>query len=182
MRAIADFRLLNDQILVEPIRKLERFESQRNGLFLANNPERDKQREFYHLGRVVKCGPGDSVREGSKIQDDGSRIAYAAPREACENCDCVGSVWMEDLTGDGVFGNVDCPVCDGKGTLPGRWPMHVKEGDIILYERRPWAVVELDGRQFLVLHEEQHCIAVLDEYTGDQNALEYDPTLDRLVA
>ncbi len=144
MNSISQFRLLNDQVLVEPIRKLERFDQQRNGLFLASNPERDKQREVFHMGRVVKCGPGDSVREG-KVQPDGSRIAYACPDS-------------------------------------GRWPMHVAEGDIVLYERRPWAVVELEERQFIVMHEEQHLVCVLDGAGGDLTALEYDPTLDRLVA
>ncbi len=144
MNSIANFRLLADQVLVEPIRNLERFEQQHNGLFIASNPERDKRREVHYLGRVVKVGPGDKTHEG-KVQEDGSRIAYACP--------------------------------DG-----GRWPMHVQAGDIVLYERRPWAVVTLEGRQMLVLHEEQHIVAVIEDLNEDLTALGFDPLLDRLVA
>lgn len=150
MNTIDAFEPLADQIVIEPLRKLEHFETRTaSGLFLADNPERDKQREVFRLGRVVKCGPGDAVREG-KVREDGSRAAYQAP--------------------------------------DGRWPIHVQAGDIILYERRPWAVIEIYDpqcnivRHYEVLHEEQHIVAVLEDYTGPVEPLAFDPKGRDLVA
>lgn len=75
---LAEFEPLADQVLVEPIRELERFEARTaSGLYIAQNPQRDKN-DFLWLGRVIKCGPGDAVREGS-VRPDGSRAAYQAP-------------------------------------------------------------------------------------------------------
>jgi co-chaperonin GroES (HSP10) len=45
----------------------------------------------------------------------------------------------------------------------GRWPMHVKVGDLVVYERRPWAEIQWNGKTCCVFHEEQHLVAVLDD-------------------
>lgn len=44
-----------------------------------------------------------------------------------------------------------------------RWPMGVKPGDRIVLERRPWAQITLDGESMVILHEEQHILAVIEQ-------------------
>jgi co-chaperonin GroES (HSP10) len=144
MNTIEEFEPLADQVVVEPLRQLERFGKMSHGLHVADNPNRDKQREFHHLGRVIKCGPGDLTRDGLHIDENMGRRKYLNP----------------------------------KG---GRWPMHVQAGDLVLYERRPTAVIILDGRQFLVLHEEQHITAVVEGMPDELTAPAYDPKLGDLV-
>jgi len=123
-------RLLHDQVLVEPIRKLEHWESKTASglLFVPDNPDRDKSTEFYWWGRVVLTGPGDAYRYKPKLGPHDERTAYAPPH--------------------------------GK-----RFPMDVKAGDVVLYERRPWADIELEGREFTILHETQHIAGIAREAT-----------------
>ena len=114
-------RLLHDQVLVEPIRKLERFETKTPSglLFLPDNPERDKATEFFWWGRVILTGPGDAYRYRAKLGRHDERYAYQRPG---------GS----------------------------RFPMDTQSGDIVLYERRPWGDVTLEGREYTIVHEQQH--------------------------
>ena len=143
-RSLAEFQPLADQIVVQLFRKLERYErkSQSGLIFLPDNPQRDKKREFFYFGRVVKAGPGDAYREGSP-RKDGSRACYAAP--------------------------------------DGRFPMHVKEGDVVAFERRPHAVHNFDGLTHVILHEEQHVVCVIEDYQGDTTPVAYDPRAKELV-
>jgi co-chaperonin GroES (HSP10) len=114
-------RLLHDQVLVEPIRKFERFEakSPTGLLFLPDNPQRNRSTEFFWWGRVTLVGPGDAYRYRAKLGRHDERNAYQRP--------------------DGA-----------------RFPMEVKPGDVVLYERRPWGDVMLEGREYTIIHEQQH--------------------------
>jgi co-chaperonin GroES (HSP10) len=157
---VSSFRLLGDQVLVEPQEKPELFDNFNGVLYLPQKPERGKG-EFFYVGRVVSCGPGDKIREG-KVRPDGSRAAYLAPEQKCEDCNGMGlALAYGGMAGLGAF--VDCPTCHGTGKVSGRWPIHVKPGDLVLYERRPWAEVELDRKRYVILHEEQHIVAVIEE-------------------
>jgi len=119
-------RLLHDQVLVEPLRKLERWESKTVSglLFVPDDPKRDKTTEFFWWGRVALTGPGDAYRYKSKLGYHDERFAYRHPT--------------------------------------GRFPMDTHRGDIVLYERRPWGNVLIEGKEYSILHEEQH-IAVIVE-------------------
>lgn len=68
-------RLLDDQLLVEPLGQPERFSNKRGLLWIPDNPERDKRSEFSHLGKVVAVGPGAKYIYGA-VRADGSRPAY----------------------------------------------------------------------------------------------------------
>src|ERR1017187_10362408 len=96
-------RLLNDQVLIEPLKKFERFEDKTPSglLWLPNNPVRDKSIEFLWLGRVILVGPGDKWRYRKNVSDTYTREAYIRRNGA-------------------------------------RWPIDLKPGDVVLYERRPW--------------------------------------------
>lgn len=157
---VSSFRLLGDQVLVEPQENPERFDNFNGVLYLPQKPERGKG-EFFHSGRVVSCGPGDKIREG-KVRPDGSRAVYAAPEQECADCKGIGAT--EAKSPRFLFAPiyVDCPACHGTAKVPGRWPIHVKPGDLVLYERRPWAEVELDRKRYVILHEEQHIVAVIE--------------------
>ena len=113
-------RLLHDQVLVEPLRKFERFEEKSPSglLFLPSNPERGCS-EFFWWGRVILVGPGDAYRYRSKLGAHDERYAYQRPGG-------------------------------------GRFPMDTQPGDIVLYERRPWGDVTLDGHEYTIVHEQQH--------------------------
>jgi co-chaperonin GroES (HSP10) len=129
----APIRLLHDQVLVEPLRKFERFEDMTPSglLYVPSNPKRDyelaglntrahqRSTEFLWWGRVILTGPGDKYRFRDKVKDGYYREAYQRR--------------------------------DGQ-----RWPVEVQPGDIVLYERRPWADVKLGGREFTIVHEQQH--------------------------
>jgi len=54
------FTPLHDQVLIEPIRDLERFDRKVGSLFLPNNPKRQKGEHLWE-GRVVAVGPGDKT-------------------------------------------------------------------------------------------------------------------------
>jgi co-chaperonin GroES (HSP10) len=123
-------RLLNDQVLVQPLRKYERFESKNPGglLFLPDNPQRDRQMEFFWWGRVVLIGLGDKYRYRRKLGPHDERFAYQH--------------------------------------ATGRFPMDTQPGDIVLYERRPWGDVTLEGHEYTIIHEEQHIAGVLSHADG----------------
>ncbi len=132
MPTVSDLALLADQVLVKPLRQVERFErkSPSGLLFLPDQPERDRKREFFWEGLVVAVGPGDRWNYG-KPRDDGPNRPPYRPVVAMH---------------------------DGSE----RFPMHVKPGDHILYDRRPWGDIVLDGQEYTVLHEEQHIAAVIE--------------------
>ena len=144
-------RLLHDQVLVEPLRKLERFEdmSASGLLFLPNNPNRDKSIEFLWWGRVILTGPGDKYRYRRKLGWHDERFAYQH--------------------------------------ASGRFPMDVKRGDIVLYERRPWGDVTLEGREYTIIHEEQHISVIVqrqpkaDWRCGGCGAPSHEPAVNELV-
>ena len=43
-----------------------------------------------------------------------------------------------------------------------RYPMHVAVGDRVAYDQASNRVLNLDGKEYLFLREEQHCLLVLD--------------------
>lgn len=43
----------------------------------------------------------------------------------------------------------------------GRTTLSLSPGHMVLYERRPWAVIERNGKPYVMLHEEQHIRAVI---------------------
>ena len=120
-------RLLHDQVLVEPIRKLERWESKTASglLFVPDDPKREKKTEFYWWGRVILTGPGDAYRYKTKLGKHDERFAYA-PKH-------------------------------------GRFPMNCNRGDIVLYERRPWGDVTLEGHEYTIIHEQQHIAVIVEK-------------------
>jgi hypothetical protein len=140
-------RLLNDQVLVEPIRVAERFENFDGLLWKPQIEARNRKTEFCWLGRVVLCGPGDKYKYAPGIRPDGTRRAIPHP-------------------------------------AGGRYAMEVNVGDLVLYERRPWAEIRLEDKDYVVLIEEQHIVAydeqiraLNDDERGDwQEAFAYaDP-------
>lgn len=131
-------RLLADQVLIEPLRKFERFEEKSASglLYLPSNPERDKSVEFLWWGRVVLVGPGDKYRypRQFKTTEERERRCYARK--------------------------------DG-----GRFPMELQPGDVVLFERRPWGNWAYEGREFTIVHEEQHVSGYWREESTDEDLL-----------
>ncbi len=151
-------RPLGDLVLVRPL-KLEA-ETHSGRLVIpesARMPERGLRR-----GMVVACGPGDRA------------IGFM-----CADCRkfYTSTITMEgDLQSSAskVSWHVaDCPYCSSSNReilhtgIDGhryeeRRPMHVKPGDTVIYPRVPANGLRLGDEDFVLLHEEQHVLAVIE--------------------
>jgi co-chaperonin GroES (HSP10) len=89
---------------------------------------------FLRIGRVVEAGPGDP----------------------CQRCSAKGHVVVEEIEGLPV--TEECPVCHGAA----RVPMNVKVGDRVLYDHPSDKEVTIEGKQYVILHEQQHVLAVIE--------------------
>lgn len=92
---------------------------------------------FLRIGRVVATGPGDPC------QCVGKQIEFAAS---------IG-VKPESVIPPGP----PCERCHA-----GRIPMQCKVGDRILYDHPSDKEVTIEGEQYVILHEEQHVLAVIE--------------------
>ncbi len=95
----------------------------------------DRGRLDNKLGTVVALGPGDPVAQ------------------RCELC-------------DGVSGTETCCRCAGTGYLRHkRTRFAVAVGDTVLFAPRGWAEITIDNERLIVIHEDQHILAVVDPDT-----------------
>lgn len=128
---------LADMVLV---RRLPEEEKTASGLILPQSG-RDK-REGLRVGVVLRVGRGDRWQ-----------VPYS-----------------DDLFQNRPFGRNDTMTCcigpDGKPKylfMSGRHPMSVKPGDRVVYARCPDNDVRINGEDLVLLREEQHVLAVLEE-------------------
>jgi co-chaperonin GroES (HSP10) len=85
------------------------------------------------LGIVRALGCGDMV----------------APK--CEDC-------------GGEFSVNSCDACGGSGFLPHkRTEFTVKEGDKVAFHPRPWAEININGKMYVISHEDQHVLCVIED-------------------
>ncbi len=131
----AGFRPLSDQVLVRPLPARDRVSSSSLIVIPGNH---DRGRLDNKLGTVVALGPGDPV----------------APK--CEYC----------KSGPIDDGDEGCPRCAGTGYLRHkRTEFAVAVGDTVLFAPRGWAEITIDNERLIVIHEDQHILAVVDPDT-----------------
>ena len=121
-------------------------DAEKEGLiFLPHKADEDKP--LLRQGIVVAVGPGDKFLEcGLDGHGDPIRKFFG---------DC------EDCGGTGIKGKAVCPWCRGDGQK--RVGTECKVGDKILFDRRRECEVILNGEVFALIHEEQSCIAILED-------------------
>lgn len=173
MRTFDDLRLLGDQVLV---RCLGTADKQGSIHIPASAQEGRKIHQsggdYLHRGEVVLVGPGDKM------------IWFS-----CNDCQARQQVIADKLfpydherqSATVVSGKVKCAACGSRSVdiwdrgdstaIPTRAEMHVSVGDTILYESRRDAKLQarrfpslggLDEDQYVILHEEQHVLAVIE--------------------
>lgn len=129
-----EIELMGDQVLVEPIE--------------------DAQRE-----RFEAMTPSGLLFIPQKAERDKKREVFRRGR--------VVACGPGDKYGQGKVRNDACgpyipAIAFSKEFPGGRFPMSVKPGDVVLYERRAGTDVNLNGTTYVVLHEEQHVVAVIE--------------------
>jgi co-chaperonin GroES (HSP10) len=137
-------RLLADSIAVEPLPEGSEVQ---NGLILPQTTD-DSRGFAKHLdcavlmGRVVACGPGDTTYSGR-----------------CGNCGNLKTILPDRCTG---LGRCRCGADDWKDTAFGVRPMNVKPGDVVLFPHRCGFDLPHEGTNYIVFHEEQFCLGVVE--------------------
>lgn len=131
------------------------------------------QKEYgLQRGKVVACGPGDRVIWFVCADCGMDYTSTLDPRpEGDPNC---GAVRV-------IYAVASCPRCgsSSRSALLDSWcgfhgvvhhgnercnrPMHVKPGDTVIFPRVPANRVMIRGEEFVMLHEEQHVLAVIEE-------------------
>lgn len=135
------FAPLHDQILVKWEPETERVLS----IWLpetARRPGALGSDRFVRIGRVIKVGPGDKC---PKCGGDGVRFVQCDP--LTPECQPGKPCGFED-----------CSRCGGTGLLP----MNVKPGDRIVYDHPSNRERRFNGVDYVILHEEQHVMAVIE--------------------
>jgi len=148
---IEHVRPLGDFVLVRPL-KLDA-ETYSGALVLpesARIPERGLRR-----GVVVACGPGDKAM--------GLR---------CNDCMADYTSTLKQIGESQIFAASSCPRC---GSTTRHWivnqyleivetrrPMHVKPGDTVVYPRVPANGARIGNEDLVLLHEQQHILAVIE--------------------
>jgi co-chaperonin GroES (HSP10) len=143
------FRPLNDQILV----RREASPNMQGMIHLPESAQLTAQgRGEVHQGVVVALGPGDWVN--------------------CSDCDGTGLVAVKG------HGQMPCPTCnsgenarwdfDEKGNWLGgggikRAPIDLQIGDRILFWFHEGAEHTIQGEKYIIIHEEQHVLGVLEQ-------------------
>ena len=173
---ISDVRLLGDQCIVRCLGTADK-----QGSIHIPETAQDGRKihrsggDYIHRGEVLATGPGDKLvrffcgdcraithRLADRIWKTADAVTDVARTPKCSNC---GSK-------TGTLRDVDLPRRQS-GEIPAatkRAPMPVKPGDIILYERRRDAVLqiqrfpslELENDELVILLAEMHILAVLE--------------------
>lgn len=130
----SEIKLKGDRVLV---RELPRDEKEGSIII----PETNVDREHLRWGVIVTVGPGDSHIEWADkhgLRSDGSPLIHRVPIQ-CRHCKGTGRHIASLPSGD-----VEVP-CSNCRDTPGRarWPMEVKTGDRVLYDRRKEAEIFL---------------------------------------
>jgi co-chaperonin GroES (HSP10) len=162
---ISDIRLLGDQVLVKCLGTA----NMQGRIHIPMSAQQARQihqsgGDYVHRGEVLAVGPGDRMdwfwcRASEEV----------TPRLVDSIFKIVGGD-----TKQVVASNPKCHTCGGKLTrrnlAPSRSPMPVKVGDVVLYERRRDAVLQiqrfpsldLEDDMLVILLAEQHVLAVLE--------------------
>lgn len=90
---------------------------------------------FLRIGRVVSVGPGDPCLKCAKVRTELAERGVDLTTLMLPNCVCGGTE---------------------------RIPMNVAVGDRIVYDHPSSAEVTIEGEQYVILHEEQHVLAVIE--------------------
>lgn len=149
IRGVADLRLLNalpydaeqleltgDQVLVEPIE--------------------DEQRE-----RFDQMTPSGLLYLPAKPERDKKREFHRRGRVV--KCGPGDKYGHGKVKADPVTGPYVPAIAFAKEFPNGRFPLSVKPGDLVLYERRAGSDINLNGKTYVILLEEQHIAAVIEE-------------------
>lgn len=170
--AVENIRLLGDQVLVRCLGTA----NMQGTIHIPMSAQEARKihqdgEDYLHRGEVLAVGPGD-------------RLVYFW----CDNCGTQEQRLVDRLwkTADSVTQVSKVPKCRfcGFGThtlhdfnhtertaaLTSRAPLGCKVGDVILYERRRDAMLKstrfpslgLEDEMLLILHDEQHVLAVLE--------------------
>ena len=119
-------------------------------------PQGDKGKDTRRIGIVVAVGPGDKHFEKGLVRDsDGNTSVDRRFLGKCEPCGGLGQILNAQA---GVFET--CPQCQGDGIK--RFPMEVKVGDRVLYDRRRDAEFVIEGERYNLVFEEQSVLGVLE--------------------
>jgi co-chaperonin GroES (HSP10) len=145
-----------DFVLVRP----EEPADNRNGIAIPESARASEKEYGLQTGTVVACGPGDRALWCYCNDCEARYTSTLSPRpEGDPNC---GAVRV-------VYGVATCPRCDSSnremmsiGHPECRRPMHVKPGDTVVFPRVPANRLVIQGEEYVILHEEQHCWAVLE--------------------
>jgi hypothetical protein len=150
-----DVKLLGDLVLLEEIHE------EPSGLVLDASMQltRDKRwikrRESGNRrGRVLKVGPGDAV------------MVWICRECRQESRALIHRLSIHTRSADGWSGIYNTPECRC-GAIKGpdgyeieRAPMNTTPGDIVVFRGVPNNEVRLKGKDYVVVHEEQHILAI----------------------
>lgn len=156
-------RPLYDRVVVEDVPEDD---SRRGSLWI---PETCRDQTMIRRGRVVACGLGDKYTEHGI--DKRTRQVSREPIQ-CKQCGGSGVSIKVQSGRPALVELYPCIPCKGTGLA--RFPMTVKPGDLVLYNRRRDAELYVNGTRYSLIHEEQSVYAILK---GD----DIIPIQDRLL-
>lgn len=161
-----DIRPIYDRVV---IRDLGESDAEKCGSIWIPEVSRDKAR--LRIGLVVAVGPGDAWTEhGLDAQGEPRRRGVTIPCYACN-----GTGLRNGHTNWDSLKDAECPACHGTGRKDqwfnprsyrmekARLPMMTKPGDRVLYDVRKDERFYVDGQTLYLVHEEQACIAILED-------------------
>lgn len=103
-------------------------------------------------GDVVAIGPGDKlIGVVCTTCCEGGTVVIRGNHQQIGRCKCGGERFSLLTKPESGFADVD------------RAPMSVKPGDVVAYPPVPANEILIGGEKFVLLHEEQHILAVLGE-------------------
>jgi co-chaperonin GroES (HSP10) len=159
---LSSIKPLGDFVLVRVIPETD----MHAGLIFIPISARDQSKyQAPRIGEVIACGPGDKtlvlicpdclpdeIWNGSFDDFETHRSADSGMR--CHRCGCYSLDNVLEYQEDHVLR--DLP------PKTGRFPMHVKPGDRVVFWRAPANSVVINDEIYHFLHEEQHILAVLE--------------------
>ena len=166
---LAKLKPLGDFVLVQPLSQDEQLKMEdrhiapspiqmtKDGRYVSNRPR------GLRYGRVVAMGAGDRsivlICKSCRIMQYRIERGQESKKWRCSDCGsfdlCAATV--SDADGGHLF--ID------------RAPMNCTLGDVVAFHRVPANEISINGQEFVMCHEEQHIVAVLDQDSGS----DFDP-------
>jgi len=161
LKPLGDFVLVHPLSLDDQLKMEDRhiapspIQMTKDGRYVSNRPR------GLRYGRVVAMGAGDKVivlvcQSCDRMQHRIER-GQDSKKWRCSEC---GSFELQAAGGDGA-----------ETSLIARAPMNCTLGDVVAFHRVPANEISINGQEFVMCHEEQHIVAVLDQDSGS----DFDP-------